>query len=243
MHQNKTNKAKASLISHLTELRVRLLKILGSVLVFFALSWFFSDELLRFFQSPIKDFLDKTDGALVFISPIELFLAHMKVALFTSILLSSPYSIYQVWAFISPGLFRKEKIFFSLFWILGAFLFFLGIIFAYFITIPLVYKVLIGYGSLETYPMITLSNHLHFVFRFIIIFGLVFEMPLVFLFICKATGLNVKYLSQYRRHAFVCLALLSACITPPDVLSMFVLMIPLLGLYELSIGLCKIFAS
>ena len=87
--------------------------------------------------------------------------------------------------------------------------------------------------------MITLTNHLHFVFRFTILFGLVFEMPLVLLLLCKFTGLSAKYFSQYRRHAIVCLALLSACITPPDVLSMLILMVPLFVLYELSIWLCK----
>ncbi len=228
-----------SLKGHLIELRKRLLKSLFSLLPAFCLSWFFSGRLLNFLSRPIQPFLESTTGKLVFTAPAEQLTAHLQVAFFFAVLLSSPYWMGQVWAFISPGLYKKERKLFLIFWFSAVVLFFLGLCFAYFTALPLIFAVLINFG--EGQAFITIKHYLSFVFRFAFALGLSFEMPLV-LFFCHRHGLvSLKTLKKHRRHAWLALSVLSAFITPPDVLSFFLLWIPLAGLYELSIQFAGFF--
>ena len=226
--------------THFTELRHRLLKSIFSILIAFLLCWFFSDEILDFFRKPIQPFLKNTDGGLIFTAPMDQFLAHVKVSLFTAVGLSSPYWLLQFWFFISPGLYKMEKKIFLFFWLLGTGLFLLGISFAYFIVFPLVFQVLLFFGNGVDQPMITINNYLSFLIQMIVVFGLVFEMPLLLLFLNRIGFLSVDILKKYRKQAFLILAVVSALISPPDVLSMFLLLLPLVGLYELSIFLLRV---
>ena len=234
---NQNNKKSISLQEHLIELRKRILNSLFSLFPAFIICWFFSSYILNFFRKPIQPFLKNTQGGLIFTAPLDQFVAHLHVSFFSAIFLSSPYWIGQLWSFISPGLYNQEKKVFIYFCLGGSFLFFLGACFAYFIVFPLVFSVLMNFGNGLDQPFITIKHYLFFILRFTFIFALVFEMPLIFIFLCRFNILSAKVLKQYRRHAIICLSILSAFITPPDVLSLFLLLLPLVGLYELSIWL------
>ena len=234
---------KTSLLIHWQELRARLLKSFLAVLGGFVLSWFFSREILQFLRQPIAPFLKSTQGAFVFTAPLDNWLAHFHLSFFAGILLASPYWLNQLWRFMAPGLYEKEKKAFLSFWITGFILFLSGAGFAYFIVFPLVFQILIPFGGGVDYPLITIKSYLSFVTRFMLIFGLIFELPLLLAGLCYLGIMSSRTLRQYRKHAIVCMALLSAVATPPDVLSQLLLLIPLILLYEISVCLAWFFSQ
>ena len=234
-------KGKASLKEHLAELRTRLLRSVLGLLPAFIICWFLSDKILSFLRRPLKPFLKDTNGGLIFIAPLDNFVAHLQVAFVSALLFSSPYWLNQLWQFISPGLYKKEKKVFLVFWVFSIVLFLLGISFAYFVVFPLVFSVLMNFGGGIDKPFITIKNYLSFVTRFALVFGIVFEMPLLLIFLCRQGIISPKTLKKYRRQAIVVLSFLSALLTPPDVLSLFLLLFPLIVLYEGSIYLAFLF--
>ena len=234
---------KASLLEHLTELRKRLLNSALSLAVAFPVCWFFSGALLDFIRKPITPFLSNTAGGLIFTAPLDKFTAHLQTALFFAILLSSPFWLNQLWRFVSPGLYKKERKAFILFWLMGTVLFFAGSAFAYFLVFPLVFSVLLNFGGGPDRAFITIGNYLSFVARFTLTLGSVFELPLILIFLSHTGVVSVKTLQNHRRHAVLGLAVLSAFVTPPDILSFFLLLVPLIALYESSIWLAGGFSK
>lgn len=226
---------------HLTELRKRVLNIFLSLLPAFAIGWFFSESILDFLRKPLQPFLKNTQGGLIFTAPMDKVVAHLQVAFFAGVFLSSPYWLSQLWCFISPGLYKKEKKLFTFFCLIGTILFLLGLCFAYFVVFPILFSVLMNFGAGIDQPFITIKNYLYFIIRFSLILGLVFEMPLIIVLLCRSGVISVEALRKYRRQAVLCLSVLSAFITPPDVLTLFLLLFPLIGLYELSIWLTHFF--
>ena len=231
------NKNQGPLRNHLQELRERLIKSLFSLLPAFLVCWFFSHTLLDFLRRPIQPFLKNTNGGLIFTAPMDPFIAHLQVSLFSAVILASPFWLSQLWLFISPGLYKKEKSLFLSFCLMGAFLFAIGLCFAYYVVFPIMFSVLMNFGSSMDQAFITIRNYLSFITRSALTFGLMFEMPLVLLLLCRSGVLSPQVLKKYRRHAFLLLAVLSAFITPPDVMSMLLLLLPLVGLYEFSLQL------
>ncbi len=225
----------SSLEEHLTALYHCLLKSVCVVGICFIISWFFSEQILKILRFPIQSFLKPTQGALIFISPLEAFLAHLHVSFLTAILVSSPFWMGWLWKFIAPGLYKKERKLFLIFWTLGLVLFLLGVIFAYFIVLPLAFKTLLNFYTTQDQPFITLKNYLSFFIRSVFIFGIIFETPLLLMALCYSNILSVQILKKYRKSAIVLLALVSALITPPDIISQICVLIPLVSLYECSI--------
>ncbi len=242
MEQKRTQKSYSrSLGEHLNELRLRLLKSVFSLLPAFFICWFFSEPILNFLRRPLEPFLKNTKGGLIFTAPMDQLIAHLQVAFYSAIFLCSPYWLGQLWRFISPGLYKREKKIFVFFWLTGTVLFILGACFAYFAVFPFLFSMLMNVGNSVDQPFITIKSYLSFVARFTFVFGLVFEMPLILLFLCRLGVLSPEILRQHRRHAVLLLSVLSAFITPPDVLSLFLLLIPLMALYEISIQLARFF--
>ena len=221
--------------AHLMELKQRLLKSLTAVGLGCIAGWFLSPQILAVLRKPIEPFLQHTHGALIFTAPGEAFTAHLQTALAAGVLFSSPYWLRQVWRFIAPGLYEKEKHIFFVFWTAGVLFFLAGAGFAYFVVFPITFGILIPFGGGVDQAFITLKNYLSFLIKFIFIFGLIFEMPLVLAGLCKSGVLSLTILKKYRKHAIVCLALVSALATPPDILSQLLALGPLIVLYELSI--------
>jgi sec-independent protein translocase protein TatC len=222
-----------TLTDHLAELRDRLIKSLWAVAATTILCWNFSDKILDTIVNPVRDYVP--NGKLVFLNPMDMFLSHMKISLLAGVILACPILVYHLWRFVSPGLYDHERKYGAAFILSGTGLFFVGVCFAYFLVLPAALKFLLTFGSSSGQAMITLPEYLSFFLTMIVVFGASFELPLVIVILGLFGIVNQKFLREKRRYAVVLLAVISAVITPPDVLSMMMLLVPMWGLYELSI--------
>jgi sec-independent protein translocase protein TatC len=232
---DEVEKSTMSMTDHLSELRFRLIRIAWVLVLGFFAAYVFSEKLFDFIRAPIMPFMPKTSTGLFFTSPIEKFMAHVKVSFFAGCILSSPLWLYQIWAFIAPGLYRREKRYAISFLFFGIGLFVGGIAFAYFIILPVAFSFLLGFGGTTDSPMITISEYLDFILKFFLAFGFSFEMPLILVFLGLMGLISTDQLRAGRRWAVVIIAVISAVATPPDAMSMVALMVPLVALYEASI--------
>ncbi|MCZ0932324.1 MAG: twin-arginine translocase subunit TatC [Oligoflexia bacterium] len=230
-----------SLTEHLTELRGRIIKSLLFLILGSVVCYFFSKDILSVIGQPIKPYLTATKGHLIFISPFEKFFSHLWVSLFAGFILSSPFWMYQIWKFISPGLYKEEKKWSLLFVSSSALLFLSGILFVYFVVYPFSFRFLLNFGGGSEVAYISLKPYLSFFLRTAVVFGLVFEMPVILFSLLKLNLITVKQLTKARPYVIVFIAVLSAMITPPDVFSMLFMMLPLYLLFELSIWISRTF--
>lgn len=230
-----------SLTGHLEELRTRLIKISFIIILGFAFCFYFSEYIFDFVRKPIVPFLPT--GGLVFTAPMDKFMAHVKISLLASAIVTSPLWLYQLWRFIAPGLYEKEKKFGVAFIFFGSLLFTSGAAFVYTIVYPLAFEFLMTYGGMTDAPMITISEYIGFFILTTMVFGIMFELPLVLTIFGMMGLVTQSFLKKQRRYAIVILCILSAVVTPPDVISQLCMMIPLLFLYELSIILVGIFGK
>ena len=232
-----------SLTEHLGELRTRIIYVAYILLAGFGLCYGFSEYIFNFLRAPIVPFLPASDKGLHFTGVLEKFMAHVKVSFLAGVVLTSPLWLYQLWRFIAPGLYAREKKYAVSFIVSGIGLFLSGVAFSYYVVFPMAFKFLLGFGGETDTPMITITEYLDFIFKFFLAFGAAFEMPLVITFLGIMGILDTQFLKQNRRWAVLILAVVSAIVTPPDALSMLALFVPLLLLYELSIILVRIFGQ
>ena len=235
---NKTHDKEQSLVEHLSELRSCLIHSIIGIILGFGVCWTFSSEIFDFIRGPIAPFLK--EGGLVFTHPMDKFLAHVKVSLLSGIIITCPYWIYQVWKFISPGLYVNEKRYGTGFIFFGSILFLSGVSFVYFIVFPMTFQFLLMFGDSTDVAMITIGDYLSFFTTVTLVFGAAFEMPLILTILSMMGVIDHHFLSARRKLAIVVLAALAAFLTPPDVISMLAMMVPLVLLYELSIVMVKV---
>lgn len=221
------------LVDHLSELRTRLIFSGYGIIAGFILCFAKSDLLLDVIRAPIAPFL--TSDGLIFTAPMDQFLAHVKVSLLGGLIVSCPWWVFQIWKFIAPGLYASEKRYSLGFIFCGSFLFLAGVSFVYFVVYPMAFDFLLNYGSGVDKPMITISDYLSFFSTTTVVFGLAFELPLVLTILGIAGVIDKEFLVQKRKFAVILLAVLSAFITPPDAISMILLMCPLYLLYEVGV--------
>ena len=217
----------ASFLKHLDELRSRGLKCFFSWVVCFLAVYPQMDHLLKFLIRPV--------GHVVFTAPAAAFTAEIRLALAIGFLLASPVIFYQVWRFVSTALKPQEYKFVRIFAPLSFICFLAGAFFAYFVVIPFSLHFFLGFGSSVLLPMITVENYIGFFVSMLLAFGCVFEMPLILIFLTAIGIATPAFLIQKRKHALIGLLILSAVITPPDVFSMLVMVVPLALLYEIGI--------
>lgn len=231
-----------TIVEHLTELRICVTRALYGIVVGFGICYYFSDHLMDIIRLPIQPYLPNSGGGLVFLGVMDKFVAHLKVSFLGGVILSLPWWLYQLWRFVSPGLYEKEKKYAVGFIGFGSVMFIVGVCFAYFLVYPAAFKFLLAFGGTKDTPMITLSEYLSFFTTTTLIFGGAFELPLIILILGMIGIVNDKMLREKRRYAIVVLAIISAVVTPPDALSMFMLLVPLVLLYEMAIWLVAVFA-
>ena len=241
----------ASLESHLQELKVRLIKSLVVFIFFVILTFSFSQSLYDFLAKPLlKAMLNQNSSLerkLIFTGITEAFMTHMKLSLFMAFGLSFPYFIFQFYAFIAPGLYKKEKKLLVPFLIGSLTLFFIGLLVAYYLVAPIACQFFLTFENNlkfeeSIFPVLLearVSEYLSTIIQLTISFGLVFQLPIILLALVKLGWLTLNSLIQYRRQAIVVNFILAAIITPPDVFSQISLAIPMVCLYELSILLIK----
>jgi sec-independent protein translocase protein TatC len=226
-------------LDHLEELRRRLVYSIAAVAVGFFACWGFRVKIYAVMQKPIMDAL-KSHGMpdkLVYLNPIEPFDLYLKIAALAGLFLTSPFVLYQVWMFISPGLYRNEKRYVMPFMTSTIALFSAGGYFGYRIVYPRALDFLIGFGSQFT-PMITISEYTSLFLSIILGMGLIFEMPILIFFLALMGIVSAGFMWKNFRYAILLIFVVAAIVTPtPDVLSMCVFAAPMVGLYILSIGI------
>ena len=226
---------KQPILSHLKELRQRLIRSVIAVLVATIITFFFAPQIFEILKAPAGDI------NLIFIEMTEMIGIYMKVSLAGGIMLTMPYLIYHVIMFVSPALTRKEKryVYFILPWI--ALMFAGGVAFAYFILIPPATKFLLSFGADIASPEIRIGNYISLVTRLLLAIGLVFELPVVTTFLARLGVLTSKWLASKRRIAIIFAFVVAAIITPTfDPVNQTLVAAPLIVLYEMSIWLAKL---
>ena len=222
---------KKSFVEHLEELRIRIIKSIAFIFVSSILIFSFNDNILRFIIKPA--------GSLVFIAPQEAFLTAIKIAFFGGLYISSPFILYQIWQFVSVGLERSEKRYALIFGFFSFVFFLLGSVFGYLVIVPIGMKFLIGFGSEFLVPMISVGKYVSFAMALSFAFGLVFQLPIVILFLTRIGIVTPAFLSERRKYAIVIIFIIAAIFTPPDVITQCLMALPLIALYELSIILSR----
>lgn len=231
---------KVPFTEHLEELRRRLLISVVAVAVGFLVCYFFSKQLFEILMKPLIVSLPPK-STLIFTSLPEAFFTYLKVSLLAGIFLSSPLVLYEMWAFISPGLYKHEKryvipfVFFSSIFFVG------GALFGYFVVFPFGFKFFLGFATEYIRPMPTIKEYFGFCAKLLFAFGVIFELPLFVLFLSRIGIVNDKMLRKQRKYAILLVFVVSAILTPPDVMTQLMMAGPLLALYEISIWVAKIF--
>jgi sec-independent protein translocase protein TatC len=228
-----------SFLEHLEELRQRLLRSVVALLVGFGIGFYFAKNIYAILARPLTETLRALglSDKLVYTNPVDPFNLYIKLALLAGLFIASPYILWQVWLFISPGLYRHEKRYVWPFVLLTSTLFAAGGYFAYGLAFPAALRFLVGYGN-QFQPMVTINEYWDLAMSIIVAVGLVFELPVVILLLSIFGIVTPRFLWRQVRYAVLITAVLAAAIVPTnDMASIFIVWIPLVGLYILSIGL------
>jgi sec-independent protein translocase protein TatC len=243
MASNETpSDGRMSFTEHLDELRRRLIICLVAVGIGFALSYSFAERLFAILMRPLIQAMPAGEK-LVFTALPEAFFTYFKVALIAGVAFASPVILYQAWCFVAPGLYEKERRA-LLPVVLASTLFFLGgALFGYFVVFPFGFKFFISFASDYVRVMPSLRESLGFATWLLLVFGIVFETPIVILILARLGIVNAEKLRRNQKYAILIIFIIAALITPPDVVSQFLMAIPLLILYELGIWIAKVFGK
>ena len=224
------------LLEHLVELRRRLLVSLAALAVAFFGCLYFAKPIFAVLVQPL---LSAGEGRLIYTDVFEAFFVEVKVALFSALMLCFPVFATQIWRFVAPGLYAKEKRAFLPFLLMTPLFFAAGAAFAYFIAMPWALKFLLGFegnvGGVHQEALPGVGNYLSFVTRFLFGFGVAFLLPILLMLLERAGLVTRQQLASKRRYAIVAAFAVAAVLTPPDAVSQFMLAIPLYALYELAI--------
>lgn len=216
-------------LEHLEELRWRLLKSVITIMVMAFAAFYFSDVLIRFLKIPLGDV------QLYNIKVAGTFYAYLKVSLIAGLVASLPIVFYQMWSFISPGLYKQEKSAVIPFVMISFCLFIMGAGFCFVVVLPLSFKFLIGFSGELIVNTITIGSYINFVGMLLMAFGFGFQLPIINYVLGKMGIITAEFLAKGRRYAVVLILIVGAIITPPDVFTQFLLAVPLYFLYEISI--------
>jgi sec-independent protein translocase protein TatC len=225
-----------TLIEHLGELRSRIIKVGVAFLAVAVVAWFFRPEIFDFLLAPAPSL----KGELNVTAPTEALITDVKLTLYTAFLFTIPVLLYQMWAFIAPAVGDVGRAFTYVLITLASSLFLAGVAFGYFVVLPLGIDFLLGWGGDRYEQIIVSDKYLAFVTRFLLAFGIVFEFPAATYVGAKLELVDAPLLKRYRRHAIVLNFILAAALTPgQDPLSMILMAIPMVVMYELSIIIAR----
>jgi sec-independent protein translocase protein TatC len=227
-----------SFLDHLEELRFRIIKCLVSILIFSIAAYIFSDQIYSILQIPLYKAVP--DIKLHYFKVTEGFTIRVKMSLLAGVILSVPVILYQIWRFVVPGLYEREKKMVVPVVAAGSIFFLLGAIFCFFVVLPraIVFLSSVAFKGLE--PTWMIQEYFSFVMQLILAFGATFELPILCFFLGRLGIIDSKLLARGRRYALVGIATLAAIVTPPDIFSQVVLALPVYLLYELSILIVKL---
>ena len=226
-----------SLSGHLKELRNRILVVVILLLVAFTACLSFAPQFITFLTDMGKAY----NYVFVYIAPQELLLVYLNAALVGALIICFPVVSYEVYAFCSPGMKKKERTFFIGSLLAGTLFFVVGVAFARFISLPFVLRFLIQFtGQVDVSASISIQQYIGFLLTIFVVFGLVFELPVVSVLLTGLGLIQASWLRKGRKIMIVIIFVMAAIITPPDVVSQVMVAVPMIGLYELSIGLSSL---
>jgi sec-independent protein translocase protein TatC len=234
-----------TVFEHLDELRVRLIRAVLGTIPGISVAWALREELLAFLVKPLGDamrHLGHEVPKLHFPNPVDPILVHLRIALYVGLIFSAPWILWQAWMFIAPGLYEREKKLVLPFILASAFFFIGGAFFGYAFVFPLAFEMLLGIdivpatSAVALEPTIMIDEYLAFSTRMLLAFGVVFEVPVVVTGLAAAQVVNWKQLLAFSRWWVLTASVLAALLTPPDVLSMLLMLVPLVTLYFASVG-------
>lgn len=236
------NEVKLTFVEHLRELRKRLLQAMYGIAAGMAVVGWFVPRIVDALMAPVRAALPAGRQTIVYTSAIEPMMVYIKVAIYGGIFLAAPWVLWQVWLFIAPGLYKREKrmVWPFLFW--GTLLFYGGAAFCYWLVMPQAFPAMLAFASDPTLtPMLALSEQLSLVLAMMLGFGIIFEVPVVIAFLSMIGLVNYKFLARYRRHAIVVNVALAAIITPTgDPFNLALMAVPMILFYEVGIVLARV---
>jgi sec-independent protein translocase protein TatC len=226
-------------VSHLIELRNRLLRVVMGFVVVFILLFPFANEIYALLAAPLLSKLP-SGGQMIATAVTTPFFVPMKVAMMAAFVLSLPHTLYQVWSFVAPGLYAHEKKFMIPIIVASSFLFLAGMTFAYFLVFPVIFGFIVGTAPEGVAVMTDIGNYLDFVITLFFAFGLAFEVPIAVVMAVRFGWVSINALKEARGYVVVGAFVIAAVVTPPDVISQFMLAVPMWLLYELGIVVARI---
>ena len=221
-------------------MRKRLIYSFAGIGVAFALSYAYIKEIVEILMRPLVKTLP-AGSSLVFTAVPEAFFTYFKAALLAGVFFSFPFILYQLWAFVSPGLYQREKKYVLPYIFVSSFFFVLGAGFCYFIVFPTVFRFFLSFATDSIRPMPSIREYLTFTIKLLLAFGLLFQWPALVLFLSRMGVVTSPFLSRNRKYAILLIFVAAAVLTPPDLVSQLLLAGPLLVMYEGSIWMAKIF--
>jgi sec-independent protein translocase protein TatC len=226
---NKQDLREMSFLDHLDELRKVIVQSATVFFVAMVVCWFFSGRVLDFLVRPLPV------EHLVFTDPSEAFLVRMRISLVLGLMITFPFILFRVWAFVAPGLFAHERKKVLPFILASSALFYTGVVFCYVVLVPIVLQFLLSYRTPMLDPLISVNSYFAFVWKLSFAFGIVFQLPIVVLLLTLLGIVTPQWLLRQWRYGVVGIAIAAAVFTPPDVISMIAMGVPLLVLYAVSV--------
>ncbi len=229
-----------TLYEHLDELRSRVIKSFFSIIILFFIAFAFSTEVINFLKIPLLNVLPEGQKTIHFTGPMDVFNVSLKISLLSSLIFGCPVWMYQFWKFLEPALYPTEKkmtlpLIFS-----SVLLFFSGVVFCYYIVLPMTLGFLISYGSDIGTPLITITDYISLLVVLILGFGFMFESPLVLVMLAWSDLISVETLQKNRGVALVIILIVAAIFTPPDPVSQMAMALPLYFMYEISLLIIRV---
>lgn len=224
---------------HLIELRKRLAISVASVIVAFVVCFSFWNPILSWMTEPLKVVLPQGSN-IIFTQVQEPFFTAMKVAFFAGLIVALPIIFWQFWLFVAPGLYENEKKYVIPFVLSATFMFLCGASFCYYVVIPLGFNFLVNFGGQLFTALPSIGEYVGFFTKLLIAFGISFEMPVITFFLAKLGLVTAKTLKNFFRYSIVIIFIFAAIVTPPDILSQFLMAIPMILLYLLSIYVANV---
>ena len=231
--------AEGTLISHLLELRDRLLRAFLSVILVFVPLAFFANEVFTLVAQPLINQLP-AGSSLIATSVISPFMTPFKLAFFVALFLAMPYVLYQIWAFVAPGLYRHEKRFAMPLLVSSVLLFYAGVAFAYFVVFPVMFQFFANTTPAGVRMMTDITSYMDFVLTMFLCFGLAFEVPVVVVLLVLTGLVKVEKLAEIRGYVLIGIFVLAAVLTPPDAISQTIMAVPMYLLYEGGLAMARL---
>lgn len=233
--------AEGTLLSHLVELRSRLLKVAAAVIIVFIALLPFARKIFEFVSEPLREVLP--GGQMIATAVASPLLAPFKLTFYIALFIAMPIVLYQTWAFVAPGLYKKERRFALPLLASSIALFYLGIAFAYFVVFPLIFGFMTAIAPDGVEVMTDVTSYLDFIMMLVLAFGLAFEVPIAAVLIVWTGLTTTEKLAKARPYVFLGAFIVGMFLTPPDVISQTLLAVPVYLLYELGIIMARFFTS